>query len=338
MKTWVFRADAGSGIGLGHLRRVTTLAQAFQGHRVLVLRTENQAFVQECRAFFDDVHWLVPTATLEQELSAYPRSLSAVIVDLSHRDTIARPDYVNELFQQLRARGKLLVIDGYSHDSLRRAMKLSCDYLVTPYIGLPDERGEFVHLNGGQYFILDPRYRYQGYVCRSAVGKVLVTMGGADPFGVSAQLMQKINAHGYQLQWTLVVGPAFDARHVSELESLQEGRPWLSLEKNPKNLNSLYQSADFVFVGDGLTKYELASLGVPMGLVSSTAAGEEANAAFATRTGCGNFGRIEGLSSTDLDVFFTSPQLELQAREAQSCTGRSLVDGEGSQRIARRLL
>lgn len=338
MKTWVFRADAGTGIGLGHLRRVSVLAQAFQGRRVLILRSDSEVLAQESRGAFDEVVWLPLNALLSDEIASYPSGLSdGVILDLSHYETIKKPDYVKGLLNHWRSIGKIALIDGYTHDSLRRVIQLHCDFVVTPYIGLSDENGDFIHLNGSEYFILDPSYRYQGYQCRNQIKDLLVSMGGADPAKLTVQFLQKLRKDGYGLKWTVVVGPSFDAHHVAELENFEATHSWVKLNFSPKDLSHLYQSHDYAIVGDGLTKYELASLGVPMALMSSTVAGEEANGAFASMTGCENFGRIEGLTTQHLANFFNSGRVKHDAREIQSQQGRRLVDGDGAQRIARRL-
>lgn len=338
MKTWVFRADAGTGIGLGHLRRVSVLAQTFEGRRVLILRSDSEALAQESRAAFDEVVWLPFTASLSDEIASYPSGQSeGVILDLSHYETIKRPDYVNDLLDHWRSLGKIALIDGYTHDSLRRVVQLRCDFVLTPYIGLPDETGDFIHLNGSEYFILDPRYRYQGYQCRTQIEGVLISMGGADPAKLTVQFLQKLNKDGYGLKWTVVVGPSFHTDNIAQLKSFEATHPWVKLNFCPKDLSHLYQSHDYAFVGDGLTKYELASLGVPMALMSSTEAGEEANGAFASRTGCENFGRIESLTTQLIANFFNSARIKLEQRQNQSQQGRRLVDGDGAQRIARRL-
>lgn len=337
--SWLFRADAGSVIGLGHFRRIMTLSSAFEGELHLILKTNLSGLADEAREKFNQVHLISDDFSFEDEILLLNKigKTKGCIVDISHSLNISKLENTQKTLEAYKAIGSLAVIDGFSDDSLRQYMSLDCNFLITPYIGVQKSEGTYTHLNGSEFFIQDPRFNYAGFKVRPEISNILITMGGADPYGLSSQLLKLLPADGFRMTWRIIIGPAFSNEQQVFIEEFAQKHDWLQTIHSPENISPIYSASDLVFVGEGLSKYELSTLGVPMVLTSCTNAGDQANKAFSNKIGCVNLGRIEHITDATMKTVFGSSELNYESRLKLSKACRHLVDGQGAERIKRSL-
>lgn len=94
---------------------------------------------------------------------------------------------------------------------------------------------------------------------RSRVERVLLTFGGTDPSGLTAKVLDSVQAwcEANGIAVDIVTGLGFDAT-----DSLTMG-PNVTLHKDVRAISTLMNEADIAFTSAGRTLFELASLGTP---------------------------------------------------------------------------
>lgn len=115
-------------------------------------------------------------------------------------------------------------------------------------------------VTGPRYLILDEtigEYRRQ----REALGSIIVTLGGADTYGVTLKVVELLSRAGRGA--TVVTGPAFG--HLEELHALlsQPGYADFLHKSNVPSLAGEMSRHDLAITGGGLTPFEAAAAGLP---------------------------------------------------------------------------
>jgi spore coat polysaccharide biosynthesis predicted glycosyltransferase SpsG len=118
-------------------------------------------------------------------------------------------------------------------------------------------------LTGEEWLVLNPefvRFRRQ----RTALKRLLVTMGGSDTYGVTLRIVRLLIQA--RRTATVVTGPLF--AHKSEIESMTNstGIYWRS---GVPDMGELYYGHDLAITGGGITPFEAASTGLPVIIVAN---------------------------------------------------------------------
>jgi len=190
-------------------------------------------------------------------------------------------------------------------------------------------------LRGPQHVILRPEFE-RSFRLRTAapVERVFVSMGGADPLGLTDQLIRLLDdaAGGFHVE--VVVGPFFQQVDRLKERAAQAARSVRVLE-NPDSLDRLMERADMACAGAGQTLYELAAAGCPtvgVGFVDNqrrnlaTLDGAIVPVWLAAGTSVAPVGDAVGLLLADG-----------KRRSEFSRRAMALVDGRGAARVADRL-
>ncbi len=331
MKPWLFRVDADPAIGLGHLRRSLSLAQALQRREIPVrfATFEHPASLQMIRdaGFEADPLFGVP-AWSDQELrwtleSARRAGASGLLVDSEEVGSdylagLGRAGFLTAVRDDLGTRSLPvdLVING------------NADAERLPYSRRPETRT----LLGPSFAVLSPDFWEQPI--RGAAAKedlnLLLLAGGADFAGFLPDLARRLGGlEGFQL--TVVAGPFL--RNQEEVEGLCRSlpRPARFLQ-NPSSLCSIMREADLAVSAAGQTLYDLARAGCPA-LAFEAAPNQAGQLRVMEEQGCAvrieSRGGFPGLEEDLLRLARDPARREEMARR-----GQGLVDGRGAARVA----
>jgi len=331
----VVRTEAGEVVGLGHLRRCLTLADE----------------LERCGA---DVRLLVNDAPgVSAYLDAQGRCAAVTVpgddADLAFTRAFAR-----------RAAAAALVVDSYgvTADALDG---LAADLTVAVIDDMGDRRlAVDVVVNGGVHaselvytagpstrLLLGPRYLLLRRAFAAApartfgddVRRVLVTVGGMDPRGVTPPIVTWVRQSLPAATVDAMIGPFFPGPVVRALTELAATDPAVRIHRDSPDFYALMTAADLAVTAGGQTTYELAATGTP---------------AIAIRCADNQTGNLRGLSAAGaLDwvgdvrepglgeaVCAALRRLAASAgeRERMSRAARRVVDGLGATRVARAIL
>lgn len=191
-----------------------------------------------------------------------------------------------------------------------------CFLLGTKYVLL---RNEFV-----QRAIQSPGLRPVGR-------RILVTMGGSDPDNVTGRIIQAV-AKLKDIEVAVVIGGSNP--HLASLQRIiAETDLDVRLLVDVEDISTQMAWADLAISAAGSTVWELAFLRVPT-LYVILAGNQEQNARQLATWGAGlNLGWHHRLSETEVSNAVSRLLADTTARLTMANSGRTLVDGQGAERV-----
>lgn len=334
----LFRADASTQIGTGHVMRCLALVQACLaegGQAHFLMGFEGATLAQRLIDEGVGVSYLsVPWASEAdaQNTVALAKDLQAdwIVVD-GYR-------FGAEYQKWLKDAGlKLLVLDDYGH-----ATHYWADIVLNQNITAKEE----IYANREPYtkLLLGTRYvllRKEFWPWRSwqrqispAASKVLVTLGGSDSDNVTLAVIQALQkAEIVGLEAIAVVGASNP--HYGELAQAVKG--WegsITLKQNVTNMPDLMAWADLAITAGGSTCWETAFMGLPS-LVIAIAENQRESALQLAQLGLAIVLNQEDLSTKGKLFHSLTCLTGLMGNNYIQISGdlRQLVDGHGSKRI-----
>lgn len=333
----LFRTDASTEIGTGHIMRCIALGEALQdiGSTVVFLVSANTPSLKR-RLGEEQMDMQQLSAKPygrddAQETAEHAKKIAAewVVVDGYHFDAAYQ--------DTLKTTGmKVLFIDDGVH-----AKHYSADYVLNQNVDATKdmyaERSEATHLLlGTRYVLLRRAFRLQKPKERKKSAKtahLLVTLGGADPANITSKVVEAVgNLPG--IHTTVVIGGANP--HHTVIETLCASKGMDSIVDAP-DLRALMEKADMAIAAGGTTNYELAYMGIPA-LTLIIANNQRAVAHGMETAGASiNLGRAEKMTQEILRESVQTLAADPRKREKMSAAGRRLVDGEGAERVSMEL-
>jgi UDP-2,4-diacetamido-2,4,6-trideoxy-beta-L-altropyranose hydrolase len=362
------RVDASAVMGTGHLQRCLSLAHALveQGAWVtLVTRALDGVGEQVLRPSGLPVIWLAPGsaggtgATSSNDL---PPHHAWAQVPWQHD--------ANETCAALRsAAPDWVVVDHYAfdarwHDAVRQGLQCrvlviddTADRALSPDILLdhnwaPDHRAKYqgrltkepVWLPGPRFALLSAAYRSAPrYRFNAQVRSIGIFMGGTDPGGITAQVLQCVRSEVDYNGPVEVVSTSANP-HLSALRAACAAYPDTTLTLNEPDLSAFFARHDLQIGAGGGATWERCCIGVPT--IALVVADNQA----ASLPGLHALGALRAAFLSDApqaprghDMTPLSGTLhglfdDAASRERLCATAAALVDGRGAQRVALRLM
>jgi spore coat polysaccharide biosynthesis predicted glycosyltransferase SpsG len=214
--------------------------------------------------------------------------------------------------------------------------------------GSPNAPALAYRVAGGCRLLLGPEYAllrptYQGCPARRApdeVSRVLVTLGGSDPLGLTEPTVQAVRRALPRAAVDVLLGPLF--RPIPGLDALAAASAGqIRLHRGVDDPVALMSQAELAVSAGGQTLYELAATGLPT-VALSMASNQEGNlstlmavptllrASLSTSAGAAEWSAVtEAVRrlAADRDL-----------RQRMSDGGQKLIDGRGATRVATAVL
>lgn len=338
MKNLIVRADASEKIGTGHIMRCLALAQAWQfqgGETIFVMIEQTSPLEKRLRSEGMQTIYLTTkkagsredaeqTAHIAQKFSS-----SWIIVD--------GYGFGFEYQKDLKSyKLNLLFIDDYGHAKhycsdlvLNQNISANSDLYLSrePYTQL---------LLGTKYTLLRREFwQYQGFSRAIApiANKILVTLGGSDPYNVTSKVIHALSNCKYSnLEVVVVIGAS--NFHYDQLDSLVNSlQLTISLKRNVTNMPELMAWADLAIAAGGSTNWELAFMALPS-IVITIADNQNAIAYELDHQGViVSLGWHQDLTIGQISLTLQDLISDRPRRETMSKKGLELVDGNGAMHI-----
>lgn len=124
-----------------------------------------------------------------------------------------------------------------------------------------------IQLVGAAYHIVQPvvSQRRSRPWNKPSVQRVLISMGGSDPDGITEQLAAIAQTFDW-CEFTIVIGPAFNEIRKKQLVALSS--PHLNVVTDVFDLSALMVTHDLVITLGGISSYEAMCLGVPVAAIA----------------------------------------------------------------------
>lgn len=321
------RAESGSAVGLGHVRRCLALAQALAPHARprLLLRGDETAAAVVRRARLEPVavaDGLDATLAAARAIGA-----AALVVDSYAIDPRA-----------LAAAPRDVAVLGLIDDAGR--FPIVVDVVVNSALGVapPAAAGETDYLLGPRFallsqdFVVDPSPRSSADVRR-----VLISLGGVARADLIALVARAVRRAVPAAELDVVVGPSGDA--MDRVQSALAGVSGVRWHRAPAAMRPLMVDADLAVSAGGVTAYELAATATPavaLCLADNQRPNLEGLAAEGAIVVAGDAEDPRVASRLEMAVAALAADAERRTQLARRA--RTLVDGRGAARVADRLL
>jgi UDP-2,4-diacetamido-2,4,6-trideoxy-beta-L-altropyranose hydrolase len=339
----VFRTDASTTLGSGHVMRCLTLAEVLRNHGATV------SFV--CCILEGHMH---------DAIAARGFAVLSLSGDSGWQGDAA---HTQAAIQRTRAAPNWLVVDHYALDSrweiaLRnyadRIMVIDdladrphdCDLLLDQNFDSP-LHARYARLMpstarsllGTQYALVRPEFaleRPRALARRKGeLRRVLVTMGSTDPANDTATALVGLAmcpADG--IACDVVIGAGNP--HRQAIRSLCDAMPWAELHIQTAHMAELMTRADLAITAGGSTTWERCTLGLPA-IVTIQSADQAPIAAAVQQVGAH---RVLGSSKDVAAQNYGRALQELSAQELvqMSEAAAALCDGRGAERVASHLI
>jgi UDP-2,4-diacetamido-2,4,6-trideoxy-beta-L-altropyranose hydrolase len=336
----VIRADASRAAGTGHLMRALALAQAWLdgGGRVRWLLTAAPEPL-EARVASEgiDIIALGAPAGSDEDASALRSELErderavAVVDGLEFSAA-----YLSALGPE--SRRVLLVDDDAAHDAYPVGFVLNQNAHAERAAYPPDAPARF--LLGTTFALLRREFRPDpaGRAVPERARHLLITLGGADPGGVTRRVVAAVAELPGELregaEVRVIVGAANSDGGQLEAEARRlSGRLAVQIERAVIDMPALLAWADLAITSGGSTVWELARMGCPA-LVIETVPVEALLVGGLARVGLDDrLGHADDLDGATITAAVTARIDDQRWRQEMSARGRKLVDGRGATRV-----
>ncbi len=335
----VLRADAGHGLGSGHVMRLSALADAATargGEAVVVvggepgptldhLATRRIASIPsgQTSGGDDDRELMIANA---RRLGA-----DAIVVD----GPSVSPAYVAALAD---AGLRVASLDDLGAAPLPTAVvvnhNLGAERLADRY---PAAR---VRLLGRPYHLLRSEFRRQpaaGPPLRERARRILVTMGGSDPVGATARVLRALLRPSLDI--VVVLGPHFrcDAELTGALLVAESRGHQVDVHYRPRDLPALMASCDLAISAAGGTLAELGYLGRPT-VALAIVADQVDNARRHVEHELVACGRpLTDVTDDELAAAVAELAADLPTRRRMRDHSAAALDGRGAERVVEQL-
>ena len=321
----IFRCDANSTIGSGHLMRSIALAEACAelGLRPVFATELMNSRDQERLLKRGFTHRPLPKDDTQSQ------ALAELTGDALVVDRYDLPgDYLSPFAQT--GRPILQLIDAgkpLSEVSIALNQNLGAQ--------IP-ERDGLMRLCGLSYALLRKRFRQAtAHEVTESVERCLLTLGAADPEGHTLTMIYDLAPLIRARGMTLVVVAGAHNEQLQSLRRRDDLNTWMELHENVTDMAGLMASCQLAVSAAGSTLWELCVMGLPR-IVFSIAPNQRPLAEAAAEHGVAwDLGPARGLEPESVRDHVDALIDDVQARQKQAIRGRSLVDGQGALRVAK---
>ena len=339
MRKAFFRVDAIAQIGFGHLFRMLRMASFMKKEgwscEFISVYSNRQAdlLIQGSGC----VHHKVKSLEEEYDLLSKKGNTldTPIFVDVRNGMTFSDKHTYQTSIDSYKSCGLITVcLEDLNANST------CADFIVIPYVGANAlkhiQHQGTTYLLGPRYFILDESFGNYEPVIKPAnkVSRILVTMGGSDPWnytGVIARCLNDIDLTGIHIRF--ILGPSSSLYPDQLEEMLVDFSGTWSYISSVKDMASELSQADIVITNSGLTRYEIAALGIPCLGIANDESHHRLSLDFAETGAMRYMGIGTELSTTKLKANLSEMLDNYELRKSMSQSASDLLDAEGAKHI-----
>lgn len=341
---YVIRADGNSAIGMGHVMRCLSIADALKetGAEPVFMTADD-----DCREMIEN------------------RGFQVHVLGTDYRSMESELPFIREYLSKSQSEDNsyVILVDSYQvtnayYTGLRQMAKVACledmgqsypvDLLINYNIYGPklkyDNKITLNTLLGAQYQPLRKEFQADtDYIVKNKISDVMITTGGSDPcFAAKAftdAFLMEEELRETQIVYHIVSGP-FNI-YSNELHQLYDNNSQVEIHEHVTCMKEIMKECDVVLSATGSTIYEVSALGIPLiafYFAENQRQGAEMLSEITHVINCGNFAQdskqvVEKAREALLHCLRQKKYRETLHREE-----KSLVDGQGAARIAKALI
>jgi UDP-2,4-diacetamido-2,4,6-trideoxy-beta-L-altropyranose hydrolase len=343
------RVDASTEIGSGHVMRCLTLANTLtkQGFKVVFIckiisgysysAIEEQGFqIISIKGLITSDFYSDAKSTIDA-IDSLPYPIDWLIIDHYQIDR----EWESAVRHSV---GRILVVDDLAnrlHD---------CDILLdqNPYCDLTSRYKTLVpssclQLLGLDYLMLRSEFisKSNCFIKESEIAtNILITMGGTDEKNITSLVLNALSKANIQVPLSIRVAVGSGCPHFDIIKKVSNTvkTHQILIERQISNISEWMEWSDLAICGGGFTSYELAFMGVPTFVITTSPTQLEA-ATTLNRLKINQFiGEFKTLSMDDLVENLIYAIFNSQNRMELSLNAKKKIDGQGVDRVVNQLM
>lgn len=342
---YIIRADGNTAIGMGHVMRCLSIADAMKERNIEPVFMTADA---ECESMIED------------------RGFKVHILGTDYRNMESELPLIRNYLETQNKGAKeipAILVDSYQvtsryYEELRKLAKAACledmgqsypvDLLINYNIYGPkliyDNKITCATLLGTRYQPLRSEFQQDiQYDIKDKMTDVMITTGGSDPYfaarAFADAFLSEKELQETQIRYHIISGP-FNT-HGEELHKLYDENPWVEIHEHVTCMKEIMKQCDVVLSATGSTIYEVSALGVPLiafYFAENQRQGADMLSEITHVINCGNYAEDAEQTVRNAVKALLKCVKDKEYRETLYHEERSLVDGRGAARIAQALI
>jgi spore coat polysaccharide biosynthesis predicted glycosyltransferase SpsG len=349
----VFRADASNAIGLGHIMRCLAFVEGLPISTIPHLVIRESDYIKQAIEIFVSKGWDIHTLSSKMDWDndaidtvKFASSVHApvIVTDLCTQDMLKNPFMLANYHVELKKNSDAFVL---SIEDTRTSIFSSDVAFIYNSVGKKDAKREV--LNGGvvlediKYFICHPRIAEAGSrnkIIKKKASRVIVCISGSDPFGITPKVAKALTMFSDDtVSAKIVVGSAMKEKDSELVKKFVKDKKNIEVVGFTDEFYKLLLWADVAVLGDGLTKFEAATIGTPTLMITQFSDDTEPVVQDFLSLGSARYiGEGTKLSSEEIFLEIQKFLNEYDARILMSQAGKQSLDGYGAKRIYNEVL
>ncbi len=326
-----FRTNGGKSIGLGHIYRCLSLANAIKDENkkaeiTFISNKESSEIIEK-----NNYNFILSNQFDEGDIKKIKNQNPDIIIFDSY---LADDEYL----KQLKQIAKLIIFDD-NNDIYNSEIP---DIIINGNIHAKklNYSNKEKHFLGTNYLVMREEYWYNNEKINDRQDKskqkgktLMITTGGTDFNKIMFKFVQTLKE--LKINKKIIIGPAYEEEYIQQIEKETEKYEGFELIYKPKSLKKHIQNSDYVLTAAGSTIYEILTLNkIP--IIYTLADNQRLIAKELENYGVFNMGNYDEIKYDEL-----KEEIE-QIMESQENTKVrelfNLFDGQGAKRIAREII
>lgn len=336
MKKVYIRTDGNFVVGLGHIMRCSSIAEALCEKGIeccfIVSSQESLKLVKEKN--FSYIQLDSVWNDLEKELG----KIIEVIKQENIKVLLVDSYYVTEKYlKELKQYTKLIYLTGFHKFHYPVNMLINYNIFAGD-MGYREEYDSETYLAIGTNYTPLRKEFQKGNSCKKGKKGIFLTTGGTDLCHfVPALLKYLLDSEFRTWKIHIIIGTYYEQQEIDILEDMKKKNKNMILYSNVKNMSEIMQECSIAVSAAGTTLYELCAMGIPTVTFSFVDNQIRSSECFAEKKVMKSVGDIRQLPDKKAEEIVCELLKYIQDEclyKQYSESMKKLIDGKGSERLA----
>jgi len=270
-----------------------------------------------------------------QEIKSIKISYSSkvMLLDINYCSTVEQMHEYFDFLQELKTLDLFLI----TFEDLSSEV-FPADIVIIPYVGIEllkvQKKPRSQYLLGPKFFPV--REEFLNVTKKQSpknVENILVTMGGCDPNQITIKVVKALSKLNHNIHAVVVLGNLSQISDDQIHVLLNNFVGSFQVIRDVQNMAELMNQSQLAITNSGLTKYEMAHMGVPAIAISNNRKHANLMDDFANYGTVVHLGNNEDVTAENILGAVTALVKDEIKRVKMSNAGKQLVDGKGIERI-----
>lgn len=338
----LLRVDGSFKLGWGHVFRCIGLAQELiaRGYMPIFLSKPNAELKKILASYNFNFLPLSDKIVLGLTLQYIKQFESqTVVLDLANAETLSHLASYKQYVEELKKNGiSVVAFDGMAEEGITNKIEVPHDLTIVPYVGV--KRLDYQVNKTTRYLFGPSYYVFRDEILTLAKSKILIKqgkhllimLGGGEAGQILKKILIALRSLSFPDVTIKMITYSLNQRLTKLATELNVDIMPLSWDPTP-----MLMWADTAVIGSGLTKYEMAYLGVPCLSFATLRKHEKLMRRFAAKKSIIYLGYAEDVTVVSIISSLREILFDKRMRTSLHKNSKILIDGKGRERLLSKL-